>query len=141
MRSNREADRALVRAWVAKLDRYGVEDRAEAPIREEARTPHWPDGSPMTPAQSLEYLEFPVAEAVRTHHLRKGTHGRRAGVFPRTIDLGPEFRREAELRSHLTDRPLADPEFGTARRRISKAACRAEHSELRTESETLWAPV
>jgi hypothetical protein len=32
-----DADRALARAWGAKLDRDGVGERSEAPLREAAR--------------------------------------------------------------------------------------------------------
>src|SRR5215831_5670123 len=66
----------------------------------------WDDGQPQRLRWIVlkHHLEFSVGEAVRAHHLRKGAYARRGRVLPGTLDLGPEFRKKAEFRSHLTDR-------------------------------------
>jgi hypothetical protein len=51
-----DADRALARAWAAKLDADGLRVRAEALIREAASTAKRIDGSEMTKEQALDYL-------------------------------------------------------------------------------------
>jgi hypothetical protein len=51
-----ENDRALARAWVARLEADGVGERTEALLREAALTTKRAEGSEMTQVQAREYL-------------------------------------------------------------------------------------
>jgi hypothetical protein len=65
-----EPDRALARAWTAKLDADGLGDRTEVLIREAAATAKRGDGTERAQAQAREYLaDFAKTIGVPEHHV------------------------------------------------------------------------
>jgi hypothetical protein len=65
-----DADRALARAWAAKLDADGLGNRTEALIREAASTAKRIDGSEMSKEQALDYLsDFAKTIGVPEHQV------------------------------------------------------------------------
>jgi hypothetical protein len=65
-----ENDRALARAWVARLEADGVGERTEALLREAALTTKRAEGSEMTQVQAREYLsDFARTIGVLDHQI------------------------------------------------------------------------